>query len=148
MESLLIVGIIIFTGFIIGEIVSKIKLPKITGYILAGIMLNPELFHIIPKNFIEHTSVITNIALSFITFSVGGTLLYHRIKKLGKGIISITIFEAEFAFLAVFLGLLAITPFFIDITGTASFAILIPLCLLLGSLASPTDPSATLAVSH
>ena len=149
MESMLIIGIIIFTGFIIGEIVSKIKLPKITGYILAGILLNPSLFHIIPINFIEHTSVITNIALSFITFSVGGTLLYSRIKKLGKGIISITIFEAEFAFLAVFLGLLAITPFFIDRAGGAtSIAILIPLCLLLGSLASPTDPSATLAVSH
>jgi len=148
MESLLIIGIIIFAGFIIGEIVSKIKLPKITGYILAGILLNPSLFHIIPINFIEHTSVITNIALSFITFSVGGTLLYSRIKKLGKGIISITIFEAEFSFLAVFLGLLAITPFLIGMAGATSMAILIPLCLLLGSLASPTDPSATLAVSH
>jgi len=148
MESLLIIGIIIFTGFILGELVSKIKLPKITGYILAGVLLNPELFHVIPNNFIEHTSVITNIALSFITFSVGGTLLYNRIKKLGKGIVFITIFEAEFAFLAVFLGLLAITPFFIDIPNATLFAIFIPLCLLLGSLASPTDPSATLAVSH
>jgi len=148
MESLLIIGVIIFTGFILGELVSKIKLPKITGYILAGVLLNPELFHVIPNNFIEHTNAITNIALSFITFSVGGTLLYNRIKKLGKGIVFITIFEAEFAFLAVFLGLLAITPFFIDIPNATLFAIFIPLCLLLGSLASPTDPSATLAVSH
>jgi len=148
MESLLIIGVIIFTCFILGELVSKIKLPKITGYILAGVLLNPELFHVIPNNFIEHTNAITNIALSFITFSVGGTLLYNRIKKLGKGIVFITIFEAEFAFLAVFLGLLAITPFFIDIPNATLFAIFIPLCLLLGSLASPTDPSATLAVSH
>ncbi len=148
MESLLIIGVIIFTGFILGELVSKIKLPKITGYILAGVLLNPELFHVIPNNFIEDNNAITNIALSFITFSVGGTLLYNRIKKLGKGIVFITIFEAEFAFLAVFLGLLAITPFFIDIPNATLFAIFIPLCLLLGSLASPTDPSATLAVSH
>ena len=71
MEALLIIGAILFTGFVLGEIVSKIKLPKITGYILAGILLNPGLFHIIPSSFNEHTDVITNVALAFITFSVG-----------------------------------------------------------------------------
>ena len=148
MESLLVVGIIIFTGFILGEILSKIKLPKVTGYILAGVLLNPQLFHIIPTDFTNHTDVITNIALSFITFSVGGTLLYKRIKKLGKGIVFITLFEAEIAFLVVFLGLLVLTPFFLPITGATWFTVFIPLALLLGSLASPTDPSATLAVAH
>lgn len=148
MESLLIVGIIIFTGFILGELLSKIKLPKVTGYILAGVLLNPQLFHIIPTDFTNHTDVITNIALSFITFSVGGTLLYKRIKKLGKGIVFITLFEAEIAFLVVFLGLLVVTPFFLPITGATWFTVFIPLALLLGSLASPTDPSATLAVAH
>jgi len=148
MESLLIIGAILFTGFVLGEIVSKIKLPKITGYLLAGILLNPGLFHIIPASFNEHTDVITNIALAFITFSVGGTLLYKKTKKLGKGIIGITFFEAEFAFLAVFLGFLAITPFFLNIANATWFAVFIPISLLLAALASPTDPSATLAVSH
>jgi Kef-type K+ transport system membrane component KefB len=148
MESLLIIGIILFTGFVLGEIVSKIKLPKITGYILAGILLNPGLFHIIPSSFNEHTDVITNIALSFITFSVGGTLLYKKIKKLGKEIISITFFEAEFSFLAVFLGFLSITPFFLNIANATWFVVFIPISLLLAALASPTDPSSTLAITH
>ncbi len=148
MESLIIIGAILFTGFVLGEIVSKIKLPKITGYIIAGVLLNPELFHIIPSSFNEHTDVITNIALAFITFSVGGTLLYKKIKKLGKEIIGITFFEAEFAFLAVFLGFLVITPFFLNIANATWFAVIIPISLLLAALASPTDPSATLAVSH
>ena len=148
MESLLIVGIIVFTGFIFGEILSKIKLPKVTGYILAGVLLNPQLFYIIPATFTDHTDVITNIALSFITFSVGGTLLYKRIKKLGKGILFITLFEAELAFLTVFLGLLVIAPFLIAIPNATIFTVFIPLSLLLGALAAPTDPSATLAVAH
>jgi len=148
MESLLIIGVILLTGFIFGELLSKIKLPKITGYILAGVILNPELFHIIPSNFTNHTDIITNIALAFITFSVGGTLLYKKIKKLGRGIVFITVFEAELAFLAVFIGFLAITPFFLDIPNASYLAVFIPISILLGSLASPTDPSATLAVSH
>jgi len=148
MESLLIIGIIILTGFILGELASKIKLPKVTGYIIAGVILNPEFFHIIPKNFTEHTDIVTNISLAFITFSVGGTLFYKKIKKLGKGIIYITFFEAEIAFLFVFLGFLIITPIFLNIPNSSYYSIFIPISILLASLASPTDPSATLAVSH
>jgi Kef-type K+ transport system membrane component KefB len=148
LQSILIVGIIIFTGFIFGEIAEKIKLPKVTGYILAGIFLNPGLFHFIQQDFINHTTLITNISLAFITFSVGGSLLYSGIKKMGKGILFITIFEAEFAFLSVIIGFLAITPFFIHLNGATWFSTFIPLSILMGSLGSPTDPAATLAVAH
>ena len=148
MQFILILGIIIITGFVFGEIVTKIKLPKVTGYILAGILLNPDLFNFIPKNFMDHTSIITNISLSVITFSVGGTLLYSRIKKLGKGIFFITLFEAEFALLSVFTCFFIITPFFIHFPDATWSTIFIPISLIIGSLALPTDPSATLAVMH
>jgi Kef-type K+ transport system membrane component KefB len=148
MQPILIVGIIIFTGFIFGEIAKKIKLPKVTGYIFAGILLNPSLFSLIPENFIVHTSLITNISLSIITFSVGGTLVYSRIKKLGKGILVITFFEAEFAFLMVLIGFLIATPFLIHLNNAAWFTVFIPVSILISALASPTDPTATLAIIH
>ena len=148
MQSILTVGIIIFTGFVFGEISEKLRLPKVTGYILAGIFLNPGLFHFIQQDFIDHTTFVTNISLAFITFSVGGSLLYSRIKRMGKGILYITIFESEFAFISVIIGFLAITPFFIHRAGDSWFSIFIPLSILMGSLGSPTDPAATLAVAH
>ncbi|MCF6357473.1 MAG: cation:proton antiporter, partial [Draconibacterium sp.] len=148
MQSILIFGIILITGYVLGEIATKIKLPKVTGYILAGILLNPGLFNFIPADFINHTNLITNISLSVITFSVGGTLSYSRIKKLGKGILFITFFEAEFAFLSVFIGFMAIAPFFIHISDATWLTIFIPISILIGSLASPTDPSSTLAIVH
>jgi len=147
MEQILTIGIIIFVGFILGELAEKIKLPKVTGYILAGVLLNPELSNIIPKNFVEHTSLITNIALSFITFSVGGSLLFSRIKRLGKSIIYITVFEAELAFAVIAIGFFVMGYFFALPTGN-SIALLLSLSLLMGSLGSPTDPSATLAITH
>lgn len=148
MPAILIIGIVISTGFICGEIATKVKLPKVTGYIIAGVLLNPGLFNFIPKDFTKHTDIVTGIALSFITFSVGGTLLYSHIKKLGKGILYITLFEAEFAFLAVVAGMLVITPLFINYAGATWLTTFIPISLLIGCLASPTDPSATLAVAH
>jgi len=148
MPPIFIVGIIIFTGFIFGEVAERFKLPKVTGYILAGIVLNPNLIKMIPQDFVDHTAFVTNISLAFITFSVGGTLLYARIKRMGKGILFITLFEAEFAFIAVILGFLALTPFFIRRADATWFNTFIPLSLLMGSLGSPTDPAATLAVAH
>ena len=148
MQSILIFGVILIAGYVFGEIATKIKLPKVTGYILAGIFLNPGLFNFIPEDFINHTNLITNISLSVITFSVGGTLSYSRIKKLGKGILFITLFEAEFALLSVFIGFLAITPFFIHIPDATWLTVFIPISIIIGSLASPTDPSATLAIVH
>lgn len=148
MEPILIIGIIIVTGFAVGELCSRIRLPKVTGYILAGLILNPKLTPFIPESFVVHTTLLTNIALSFITFSVGGTLLFSRIRSLGKTIVFITFFEAELAFLFVAVFFTILGPLAIGLPGLSFTSFFIPLALLLGALASPTDPSATLAVEH
>ncbi len=148
MPPILTMAIIIMSGFIFGEITKKIGLPKITGYILAGIALNPEITSFLPTDFINHTRILTNIALAFITFSVGGTLYIKKIKSLGKGIINITFFEAEMALLLVFTGFLLISPLFLKQENATFFTLYLPLSLLVAALASPTDPSAVLAVVH
>ncbi|MBT3181046.1 MAG: sodium:proton exchanger [Deltaproteobacteria bacterium] len=148
MNSVLIFGIVLTTGFIMGELAQTIKLPKVTGYIVAGILLNPQLFHIVPQDVVDSTGIVTNIALSFITFSIGGTLCYSTLKKLGKNIISITICEAEFTFFIVFVGFLATIPYLIHFSHPTWLLTYIPISLLIGSIASPTDPTASLAVTH
>lgn len=146
LNTTLLFGLILFTGFIGGELAKLVKLPKVTGYIVAGIFLNPGLFGIVPVEFNNNTDVLTNVALSFITFSVGGSLLFPKIKKMGRGILYITLFEAEFAFLLTAGGLLVFFYFFNPFPDASFYAVFLPAALLLGALASPTDPSATLAV--
>jgi len=145
MSPTLTVAVIVFTGFVFGEVANRLRIPKVTGYILAGIFLNPGLFGFIKNDFARHTDVVTNISLSFITFSVGGTLLFSKLRRLGKTIIYITFFEGEFAFLAVMGGLLIVLPFYFSGNWLVAY---LPLAMLLGCLASPTDPSATLAVKE
>ena len=148
MEPILIIGIIIFSGLVVGEICTRIGLPKVTGYILAGLLLNPNLTNVIPETFVEHTSLVTNIALSFITFSVGGTLLFSKIRRLGKSIIYITLLEAEFAFLFVAVFFIILAPLLNPLPGLSMTSFYVPMALLMASLASPTDPSVTLSVMH
>ena len=146
MNIILSIGLLIFTGFIFGELAKKAGLPKISGYILAGILLNPDLLGIMSGKFVEHTDPLLTIALSVITFSIGGTLSKTDLKSAGKTVLFLTLYEALSAFLFVFLFMFFSFYFFIHIFQ--SVYVILALSLVLASLASPTDPSATLAVIH
>ncbi|MBN1420343.1 MAG: cation:proton antiporter [Planctomycetes bacterium] len=143
-SGILVLGVLIASGFVLGEIATRVKLPRVTGYILAGIALNPRILPVIPKEFADHTGLVTQIALAMITFSVGGTLRLSRMKALGRGIAWITVFEAQFALLFVMGGM--VTAHFLGV-GPAGREVIV-LGILLGALASPTDPTASLAVIH
>ncbi|MGC9366724.1 MAG: cation:proton antiporter [bacterium] len=147
-NPILLIGLILFFGFLFGEIAKAVKLPKITGYIVAGILLDPDLTGIIPANFIDHTDPVTNLSLAVIAFSIGGSLLFKKIKELGKGIISITFFEAQLAFIATSLGFVLFSPMMLKIPHATLIATYIPFSLLIAALASPTDPTSILAVAH
>ncbi|HUZ16816.1 MAG TPA: cation:proton antiporter [Spirochaetia bacterium] len=148
MSPTFLIGIIILTGFLLGELASTVRLPKVTGYIVAGILLNPSLTGFVPHDFVDSTSIVTNISLSLITFSVGGSLYLPQVRRLGKGIIYITVFEAEVAFLVVIAGFLLLSRYVLSGSSLRFVEIFIPVSLFMGALASPTDPSATLAVTH
>ena len=148
MNTLLIFGMLLTAGIILGELGEKLGFPRVTGYILAGVLLNPGIFHIVPVSFVQSSEPITNVSLVLLTFSVGGTLALGPLRELGKGIAFIAIGEAELAALLVTLGSLVALPLIAHIQGATFIATYLPLALLLGALASPTDPSATLAVMH
>jgi len=131
---------------ILGELAEKARLPKISGYIIAGILLHPQVTGFVQPDFIQRTNPLINIALSFITFSIGGTLSVERIRKTGKTILTITVFESVFAYLFVFL-ILFLAIYFFD-SEVRSWQMILVISLVLGSLAAPTDPSATLAISR
>jgi len=148
MSSILLVGVILFIGFVLGQEVQRFKMPKIIGYLLAGVLLNPQICPFVPASIVDNTNIIENIAIAFIAFAVGGSIIFKDIKKLGKGILYITVFEAEVTFLAITAGFIVILPFFVHIPNANWMATFIPAALILGCLGSPTDPSVALAVTH
>lgn len=146
MHEILTIGTLIFTGYIFGALAEKIKLPKISGYILAGILLNPDFSGLLTDQFVEHTDTLLSVSLSFITFSIGGSLSAKKLRASGKKVLLLTVFESLAAFLFVFLFMFLCLYFFIHLFD--SVHVIIAVSLVLASLAAPTDPSATLAVIH
>jgi Kef-type K+ transport system membrane component KefB len=146
-NTLLYLGITIAAGYVLGELVSRVGLPRVSGYIVAGLALNPKITGIVSMAFVDGTAPVISLALAILTFAVGGTLALAPLRELGKKIILLALGEAELAALLVVVGSLAIFPFLLrDFGGFAEQ--LVPFALMLGALASPTDPSATLAVIH
>ncbi len=144
MENLFEIGLILLIGYLFGNLANLLRLPRVSGYILAGIVMSPSLLGFIDREFLEKAELITHASLSIITFLIGANLSWSKVKRLGKSIAMITLGEAELAFLLVSL---VMTLYFSLIMGEG-LSLAVALALLFGALASPTDPSATLAVIH
>ncbi len=142
--ALLHLGLILLIGYVFGNLANLLKLPRVSGYILAGILMSPSLLGIIDKNFLEKADVVTHASLSIITFLIGSSLSWKRVRSLGKSIALITLGEAEIAFVLVAIAM----GMYLYIFGSYDTAMVIAMSLLFGALASPTDPTATLAVIH
>ncbi len=110
-----------------------LKSPLIVGYIIAGAILGPAILNVISMEQITSLNVINTITLSFLGFGIGGELKFKQLKKLGKSIVIIVIFEATATFLVV---------------GITLGLILhnVSLGLIYGALASATAPAGTVDV--
>ncbi len=143
MQTLFYLGVIFVLGAVMEWLSPKVGLPKVVGYLLLGLFIGPEILGIIPEYFIQDTHIIIDLALSLIAVLVGANLKYSTLKGMGKQIVSITFFEAMFAFLFVSMGLYLLS----DLLGFPTEQSLV-ISILFGGLASATAPAATIAVVH
>lgn len=134
MEPILYLSILLLSGLIVARLLGKLKFPDVTGYLIAGILIGPSVIGLIPADGVKQMEIVSQVALSFIAFSVGSEMNLKQIKKIGSKIILVTFCEALGGMLVVTLAMLLI--FKTDV----AFAI------TLGSIASATAPAATLMV--
>lgn len=124
---------LLMVGFASGRLVRIIRLPRITGYIIAGIILGPSLLKVFSENSLTHLEFIPQLALGIIALVIGAGLSFSLVKRLGFRLILITLLQAIGAFFLVFIFL---------------FIFKMPLgaALPLAAIATATAPAATVAV--
>lgn len=122
----------LFVGFMMTRLTKRLKLPDVTGYILAGVALGPYVLNVVPLAVAAHMDFVTDMALAFIAFGVGRYFKWSKLKKSGPGVIVLTLFEALAASIAVVVAMLTV------------FHLPLPFCLLLGAIASATAPASTI----
>ncbi len=130
----LIFGLILIIAFAIKVATSKIGIPEVTGYVLVGVVCGILISKFSEGMVLDKLGFVSSVALGIIAFVIGIELKWEVIKKLGKPILFITLFEALGAFTAVLLAMLPVYH------GS------LPHAILLGSVAAATAPAATVAV--
>lgn len=142
-------GLLIICGYIFGKIAKKIKLPSITGYILAGVLVGPYGLELITLKNVEDLQLLNGLALSLIALNAGGEIKYSGLKKNLKSIFSILFFQTVFIIAGIILMVILMRgsiPFFSDTGVFKNFDTLLAAGLLMGIIATASAPSTTLAV--
>ncbi|MFA7659600.1 MAG: cation:proton antiporter, partial [Anaerovoracaceae bacterium] len=70
-NMLMYLAILLLAGLLFGRLVKQIKLPNVTGYLLAGLLLGPYVLGVVPADLLAGFSIISDIALAFIAFTIG-----------------------------------------------------------------------------
>jgi Kef-type K+ transport system membrane component KefB len=126
-------GLLLIVGYIFGQICEKLKLPAITGYILAGILIGRSGLQMIRHENLEILNILSEITLSLIAVIIGGEFSFLKLKLYGKKIIIITLVQMFLTFGLVSAGLLLL--------GLSTYV-----AFLLGAIAAATAPAATVVI--
>ena len=131
----------------LSRLAKLVKLPAVTAYLIAGILIGPYLLGglgvsglgFTSLHDVENYSLLCDIALGFIAFSIGNEFRMKDVKAIGKQALVIGIFQAVVATLLVDAALIGLHFLMPDILS-------LPAAIVLGAVASATAPAATLMV--
>ena len=147
MSTLLSVSIALLAGLLMTRLFKPFKLPDVTAYLIAGVLIGPycvgalgvDGFGFSSMHAVEALGLVADVALGFIAFSIGSEFRLEELKKTGKQAFVIGIVQALVATLFVDLALLGVHYMMPD-------KLSLPQVLVLGAIATATAPAATLMV--
>ena len=133
MNSLASLGLILLIALLAGHVVKFIKVPEVTGYIFAGVLLGPSVLGWISHENVVTLGVFSEVALGLILFSIGSVFDFERVRRVGRAVFRVTLAESVGAATLVFLSMLVLgQPW--------------QVALLLGAIAVETAAASTLMV--
>lgn len=147
MNVLLSVSIALLAGLLMTRAFKPFKLPAVTAYLIAGVLIGPFCIGALgidglgfaTLEQVSSLSVISEIALGFIAFSIGSEFRMHDLKKIGKQAFVVGIFQALVATLFVDIALFVVYLMMPNVLS-------MPQVITLGAIATATAPAATLMV--
>jgi Kef-type K+ transport system membrane component KefB len=143
-RAALVFGFLLLSGFLLGEVLSKF-VPRITGYLLAGMACGPHLLNIVDAQVVSHFSLLNQLALVLIAYTAGGELKIKRLLGRIKGIATITLVQSIVVF-----GSSSLFLYFLQdhlaLFSSLSNGQILGIALVLGVIATATSPATAVAV--
>lgn len=147
MQTLLSVAVAMLAGLMMSRVVKPLKLPAVTGYLVAGVLIGPFVLGLLgvpglgfcSSADVEKLKPVSDVALGFIAFAIGNEFRLSQLKAIGKQASVIAVVQALSATVLVDLALLGLHLLMPD-------KVTLPVALTLGAIATATAPAATLMV--
>lgn len=125
-------AVMLLSAFLLSRLTKRLKLPNVTAYIVAGILIGPCGLKWIDEAMVESMGFVTDVALSFIAFGVGRYFKWETLKKSGARVLIVTALESLTAAAAISAVMLLV------------FHLPLSFALLLGAVGAATAPASTL----
>ena len=125
-------AVMLLSAFLLSRLTKRLKLPNVTAYIVAGILIGPCGLKWIDAEMVESMGFVTDVALSFIAFGVGRYFKWETLKKSGARVLIVTALESLTAAAAISAVMLLV------------FHLPLSFALLLGAVGAATAPASTL----
>ncbi|MBR4081590.1 MAG: cation:proton antiporter, partial [Clostridia bacterium] len=139
-------SVAMLAGLLLSRLAKIAKLPAVTAYLIAGVLIGPFALGAIgidgigiTANQLEGFSLISDLALGFIAFAMGNEFRLGQLKKIGKQATIIGIFQAVFTTIIVDIVLISLHFIMPD-------KLSLPAAIVMASVATATAPAATLMV--
>ncbi len=147
MEILICLSVALIGGLLLSRPAKRLKLPAVTAYLIAGLLLGPFCIGALgipglgfsSMEAAEHLNILSQVALGFIAFTIGNEFRVSQLKAMGRQAIIVGIFQAVSATALVDLALVILHLVRPEIISVSS-------AITLGSIAAATAPAATLMV--
>lgn len=144
-QATLALGFLLLAAYLGGLLVTHLTLPRITGYLLTGLVAGPAVLGLVTRQDAGNLRLISDLAIALIALAAGGELKLAMLREQGRALLRLGAAVALTSFLGVSLSVAALSPWF-PLTAGQDLGRIAAIILLLGVMAAVGSPAVTLAV--
>jgi Kef-type K+ transport system membrane component KefB len=141
----ILTGFVLLVASVAGQLASSVGLPRLTGFLVVGMLAGPSILGILPQGVVAELRLIDEFALALIAMLAGGELKIEALRPRARTIAVTTLAVTAVVWLGMALVVMAVRPllpFLLDLPFTATVGV----ALLLGIWAANSSPDLTVAV--
>jgi Kef-type K+ transport system membrane component KefB len=135
--GLVTLGLLLVAALLGGRLAEYLRLPKVTAYLLAGMLVGPGILHCVREEHLHLLEPLTSLAISLVLFNLGCHFPMARVRRILRRVLRLSLGELIATFLLVLVGLSLLGP----LVGARW-----EIALLLAALAVATAPATTILV--
>jgi len=144
-ESTFMLGFALLSAALFGEIVERLRLPRITGYMLAGILFGPFAVNLLSPRILEPLSALNDMAFAFIGLAAGVELKVAILKGRWKSIVLLIVCTATVVMIGVG-GFFFVTAQWMGFLGNLQTLQVLAVAGMVGVIAAARSPSSAIAI--